>query len=80
MLNENFKNPLLDNYPKIIFSYATDRWSTSYKATIFEKYEFQISVDGKPFNMEIVDTAGQGISSDFFPFNMPLKIYLILST
>ena len=46
-----------------MFSYATDRWSTSYKATIFEKYEFQISVDGKPFNMEIVDTAGQGPSS-----------------
>jgi len=55
----------------MILSYATDRWSTNYKATIYEKYEFKITVDNRPFVMEIVDTAGQDEHENLRTFAYP---------
>ena len=43
-----------------IFSYTSDKWKNDYAPTIFDRYTFQVQIDGRDYSLEILDTAGQG--------------------
>ena len=54
---------LSNNY--IIYSYTQDKWKSDYSPTIYDTYSYQIKVDEILYSVEIIDTAGQGISFFF---------------